>query len=266
MRNFWLWVFAVILSLGAILYQRMTGPTTPVKGHVDYFGNDVSFSLPRTWGGSDGAKIEIKTTEKDAAAIVMYRRFKSHDEWQTLVMKNEEGLLIATLPPLPPAGKMMYQIWMFEQYKHIPLTEEPVVLRYKGEVPVWILIPHVLFMILSIVFSVRAGIEAIKRRKALVMLSAWATGTLLAGGLILGPIVQKFAFGAYWTGWPVGHDLTDNKTALSFIIWLIAFVIVRKNPQKRGWVLAASIVQLIIYLIPHSVFGSEIDFTQTPQH
>jgi hypothetical protein len=89
--------------------------------------------------------------------------------------------------------------------------------------------------------------------------------TLLIGGLILGPIVQKYAFDAYWTGWPFGHDLTDNKTAVSFILWVLAYFIIRRNPQKRGWVLAACILQLAVYLIPHSMFGSEIDFTQTPQ-
>ena len=35
--------------------------------------------------------------------------------------------------------------------------------------------------------------------------------TLGLGGMILGPIVQKYAFGAYWTGIPFGHDLTDAK-------------------------------------------------------
>lgn len=265
MRSIWLWIIAVVLSLSVMVYQRLTGPTTPVRGSVEYFGEDVHYKLLRSWGGSDGARIEVVTSHPDAAGIVMYRRFKSNDEWQTIVLGNSSGVLSATLPALPPAGKMMYQVWLFEKHKQIALTEDPVVLRYKGEVPIWVLIPHILFMVLSIVFSIRAGLEAIKRRKQLYKLTAWATATLFAGGLILGPIVQKFAFGAFWTGWPFGHDLTDNKTALSLILWIIAFFVVRKHPQKRGWVLAASILQIAIYLIPHSVLGSEIDFTQPQQ-
>jgi hypothetical protein len=74
--------------------------------------------------------------------------------------------------------------------------------------------------------------------------------------------VQKFAFGAYWTGWPVGHDLTDNKTAVAFLFWIIAFIRLRRNRQAYGWAIAASVVLLLVYLIPHSVMGSEIDHTK----
>ena len=218
----------------------------------------------RTWGDNSGAEITVKTSSIDAAGLVQYRRYNSNDEWKVLVLKNTGGQLSATLPQLPPAGKIMYQVWLFEQSKHIPLTSEPVILRYKGSVPKWVLFPHVLMMVLSMVFAVRAGLEALKRNANPVRMTFLTLLTLFIGGLILGPLMQKFAFDAYWTGWPVGHDLTDNKTAASFILWVIAWLIVRRNPQKRGWVLAASILQLIIYLIPHSMFGSEIDFTQQP--
>jgi hypothetical protein len=77
--------------------------------------------------------------------------------------------------------------------------------------------------------------------------------------------VQKYAFGAYWTGWPVGTDLTDNKTAVAFLLWVLAVYKLWKDREKRGWALVAAIVLLLIYLIPHSMMGSEIDHTiQTP--
>lgn len=266
MKSFWLWVLAVILAGSVMVYQRMTGPTTPVRGSVEYLGETVKYKLLRTWGGDDGARIEVKTSNPESAGIVQYRRFKSNDEWKVLVLKNDSGLLSAQLPALPPAGKMMYQVFLFDRNNHIALTDEPVILRYKGDVPAGVLIPHVLLMILSMIFSVRAGLEALKRRRQLVSLAFLSMITLLLGGMIFGPIMQKYAFDAYWTGWPTGHDLTDNKTAVSLIFWIIAWIIVRKNPQKRGWVLAACIIQLAVYLIPHSVLGSEIDFTQPQFH
>ncbi|MDZ7744022.1 MAG: hypothetical protein U5Q03_20390 [Bacteroidota bacterium] len=79
--------------------------------------------------------------------------------------------------------------------------------------------------------------------------------------MILGPIVQKYAFDVYWAGWPFGHDLTDNKTLVSFIFWLIAVFVLRKNPENRTWPIIASVVLIAIYLIPHSVLGSELDYT-----
>jgi hypothetical protein len=84
---------------------------------------------------------------------------------------------------------------------------------------------------------------------------------MLIGGLIMGPIMQKFAFGAYWTGWPFGQDLTDNKTLVAFIFWLIAFFVLRKNRQNRFWPVLAAIITLSVFVIPHSVLGSEFDYS-----
>jgi hypothetical protein len=89
--------------------------------------------------------------------------------------------------------------------------------------------------------------------------------TLALGGMILGPVVQKFSFDAYWTGWPYGHDLTDNKSLVAFIFWVIALIVMKKNRENRLWPILASIVLLVIFLIPHSVLGSEIDFTKGQQ-
>ncbi len=97
---------------------------------------------------------------------------------------------------------------------------------------------------------------------------AWITlGLIIVGGLIFGPIVQKYAFGAYWTGWPFGEDLTDNKTAVMAIAWIIAlWRITRKNAsnKSRWWIVAAMVVTFAVYLIPHSMRGSELDYSKLP--
>ncbi|MGC9353451.1 MAG: hypothetical protein ACP5D9_06410, partial [Mariniphaga sp.] len=53
-------------------------------------------------------------------------------------------------------------------------------------------------------------------------------------------------------------DLTDNKTLVAFIFWLLALVINRKKDHPAYTVVAA-IVMLIVYSIPHSMFGSQLD-------
>src|SRR5690606_1176779 len=93
----------------------------------------------------------------------------------------------------------------------------------------------------------------------------WTTLLMALGGMLFGPIVQKYAFGAFWTGFPFGTDLTDNKTLIAFIAWLVALAAVLKkdaSSHRRWFVLAASIVTLAIYLIPHSMMGSELDYRE----
>ena len=99
-------------------------------------------------------------------------------------------------------------------------------------------------------------------------LSYFTLAFFAIGGLILGPIVQKYAFGAFWTGWPFGKtilhfgDLTDNKTLASILIWVIAIFRMRKHPNQTWWAWLATVVMIIVYLIPHSMLGSEIDYTE----
>ena len=110
--------------------------------------------------------------------------------------------------------------------------------------------------------AIRTGLEAIYKGDKVWTFSIITLIAFIGGGFIFGPLMQKYAFGAYWTGWPFGHDLTDNKVLVALIMWIIAIWKLKKNRQSYGWVTAASIVLLIVYLIPHSLLGSEIDYTK----
>jgi len=109
--------------------------------------------------------------------------------------------------------------------------------------------------------STRTGLEAFLHRENMKRLTIWTVVLLAAGGLIMGPVMQYLAFGEFWTGFPLGWDLTDNKTLVSVIAWGWALYAVLKGRPARTPVLAAAIITLVIYLIPHSLLGSELDYT-----
>jgi cytochrome bd-type quinol oxidase subunit 2 len=117
-------------------------------------------------------------------------------------------------------------------------------------------------MFLAMLFSTRAGLEALDKNGNPRKLVIWTTGLLFVGGMILGPLVQKYAFGALWTGFPFGFDLTDNKTLIAMLGWIAALIAGRKGKPARVWVLGASVLLLIVYLIPHSLLGSQLDYSK----
>ena len=131
-----------------------------------------------------------------------------------------------------------------------------VIMRFKNPVPPYVLIPHILLMFLTMLLSTYAGVIAFTKSKKTTKYALMVIITLGIGGLILGPVVQKYAFGAYWTGWPFGEDLTDNKTLVVFLFWLTAWLVNMKKSRKWLYVLAAA-VMLMVYTIPHSTAGSE---------
>ena len=260
-NSFILWVLTIILTLATSVYQRRTGPTKPVRGSVEIADETIRYRLIRTHETGADAAVRILVENPEITGVYKYRRFKSHDEWTELPMMRDGEYLLAWIPDQPPAGKVMYDIFLIHSDVRTQLNSDHVIIRFKGYVPAIYLVPHIIFMLFAMIFSMRTGFEAIFRRQN-TYLFAWLTVIFLfIGGLVFGPIVQKFAFGDYWTGWPFGTDLTDNKTAVAMIFWLIALYRVYKNRQERVWVIIASVVLLLVYMIPHSMMGSEIDHT-----
>jgi hypothetical protein len=259
MKNGLLWALAAVITMGLVIYQRSTGPTYPVRGEVVIENEIVSYRLIRSFSGEDNAGIVIPVNDKRISGKITFKRYKSYDDWLTVDMVRKGGELTALLPHQPPAGKIEYKVSLFRDGEEFQLTEEPVIIRFTGAVPRPILIPHIFFMFFSILFGLRAGIEAVLNRKDIRYFAGVTTIFIFIGGLILGPIVQKYAFDAYWTGWPFGHDLTDNKTIVMFVFWLIAWWRLKKKPENRIWVYIAMLVMIAVYIIPHSAMGSEID-------
>lgn len=255
------WIAALVFTISLAVYQRITGPTYPVTGNVEIAGRTISYKLPRSNNSDREAKITITNAPESMEAIVTYKRFKVSESNREVKFSRDGDLLTAYLPPEPPAGKLEYKVVLYASDAPYVITQQPVVIRFKGPVPAVILIPHIFFMFLAMWFSTRTGIEALIKGNRIRNYSGLTLIFLVLGGMLLGPAVQKYAFGAFWTGWPFGHDLTDNKTLVAVIGWLIAWLRVRKNPNRRGWAIAAALILLAVYLIPHSMFGSELDYS-----
>jgi len=175
-------------------------------------------------------------------------------------MAREGDRLVFSIPRQPAAGKVSYHITLWDDSGHkYPLTGEPIIIRFKDPVPATLLIPHIIIIFAAMLFSMRTGIEAFLKRGNLPLLAFWTAVLMFIGGLIFGPLVQKYAFGAFYTGWPSGHDLTDTKTAIAFLLWLVAALYPSKRPAKRAWAIAACLITVIVFLVPHSLLGSELD-------
>ncbi|OPZ97674.1 MAG: hypothetical protein BWY70_01422 [Bacteroidetes bacterium ADurb.Bin408] len=264
--NILLWVMSILLTLSIAVYQRLTGPTKPVRGKIELSdGSTINYKLLRSEVSGRDAEVRIYTGDSSIAGGVTFKRYKSNDSWIYQEMNFKDGYLTAVLPTQLPAGKVIYKVELRKGTWRYPLTEEPVILRYKGDVPAGVLIPHILFMFAALLLSVRSGLQSVFVNNKLKLYASLTLISLVLGGLLFGPIVQKYAFGAYWTGFPFGHDLTDNKTAITVVFWLIAYLTAfLQKRSARWWVLAAVIVMLATYLIPHSVLGSELDYTKMP--
>ncbi len=257
-----LWILSLVITLSIAVYQRTTGPTYPIDGEAQLSGVPVSYVFLRSHGGEGGALVEVVVEDADVEGTLVWRRYPTNERWTEVPMRREFDMLVSELPHQPPAGKVEYYVNLKKGDAKLMLPpDRAVVLRYKGAVPAGVLVPHILLMFAALLFTARAGLEALRKDAKTRFFVAGAAGLTLIGGMILGPIVQNYAFGAFWTGVPFGWDLTDNKTLIAMIGWVIAFIATRRNPPARVWVLGASILMFVIFMIPHSVLGSQLDYS-----
>jgi hypothetical protein len=265
-----LWVAAFLLMVGAAVWQRLTGPTYPKRGHSVVAGQDVRWRLLRTSTSGQPFMVALPAPEGVRGAV-HYRRYPSPkglegEAFLEVSMTREGEALVGLLPSQPPAGKLEYYVTLAAAGGTTRVPEgEPIVMRFKGDVPAGVLIPHVVFMFLSMLIGVRAALAAIFGRPEAKRYAWVALVGITLGGMILGPVVQEYAFGAWWTGWPLGHDLTDNKTAVMWLAWIAAvFVLARRrkpgDPVARWSVVVACLVTVAVYLVPHSLRGSQLDY------
>ena len=111
----------------------------------------------------------------------------------------------------------------------------------------------------DLLFSTLAGLLAAFNNALFRKYGLWTLGCLFVGGMVLGPFVQLYAFGDLWTGIPFGWDLTDNKTLIAFAFWVVA-VAMNYKKSRPIYTVVAAVVLLLIYSIPHSMFGSTLDY------
>ena len=267
-----IWILAVFMAIASMIYQRSTGPTYEYKGTLEHAGEAFKYELLRSQETTEGAKIELPAIEgAEYKATLHYKRYQTEDAITELDFALDgDNRFVAQLPVQPAAGKMEYFIKGSIDGKAFNIPEqgeEKIVLRYKDPVSDYILIPHVVMMILVIIFGIRAGLSALFDHGSMRRYTVVAFLAMTVGGLILGPLVQKSAFGEYWTGFPFGGDFTDNKTLIMWVVWAAALAIIGFKPRKkeglsRAAVLIAAVVMTVVYLIPHSLGGSTLDYDQ----
>ena len=259
-----LWIVAFLVTLVSAVYQRMTGPTYPVSGSVTLGGQTYRLRLERSHVTTEDQAIRIELPDQAVEGEVRWRRFPTADPIQALPLVRNGNFLEAALPRQPAAGKLEYQVLLRRGVEQQLFPPRAAVTRFKNPESPYVLFPHILAMFTAMLLSTRAGLAA-AGGAGVRLLTVLTIGFLVVGGFILGPIMQRQAFGELWTGIPFGFDLTDNKTLIALVAWLLAgWQIFAKKSAARWAVVGAALVTLVVFAIPHSVWGSEIKWDQKP--
>lgn len=149
---------------------------------------------------------------------------------------------------------------------------QPFVFKYFGEVPPFVLIGHIFLMfatVFCVVMGAIHGAIVAKTGTDAIAMARWiflATVATFLGCYPFGFAMNYYAFDVIWEGVPFGTDATDNKTQLLFFYFVFVLAATWDSLSKGKWGrdafsqkmlgrlgIGALIVQMLIYLIPHSI-------------
>jgi len=280
MKAIYSWTLAVIITLIAIFFQRNTGPSHPGKRLMEVNGTSFKASFPRSMerprDKTSDTKLTVSLRSKDNAedriigAILYYKRFPGNDNYTAVVpsfsLDKDKLLIDCMIPVQPAAGKISYNLQILGK-DGTTVNSQETILRFRDYVPSSVLMLHILLIFFAFLFSNFTGIYALSGNTRINRFALVTILILIAGGFILGPLVQKYAFGVWWSGWPLGGDMTDNKTLIAILVWIVAYILNKipfSSPVICRWrrylYLAAALVTIAAYSIPHSTAGSEYDY------
>jgi hypothetical protein len=145
----------------------------PLPEILTWMGIKVSYSLDRSHGGETDHLVLIKSDDPSVEGLIKWKRYKTNDEWQFIEMNYIDGILAGYLPHQPPAGKLEYQLILKNDKQEIIIPAKPVVIRFKGDVPLYILIPHIIFIFAAMLLSNRTAFECFVDKPKLKTYTVW---------------------------------------------------------------------------------------------
>ncbi len=276
---------AVLLTMVVIVSARRFGPNHQYRVEAAGPGFTLSHKAPRGHSGEGPAEVVMKVVFDDAdKAQAPFRacvkgKVQGAGEWETVHHSRIETdredcdkAYVFGLPCQPPATRYMYRFeGCFEHSGSTPVVLAkadgiPMTLKFKGDVPAWIMIPHVLSMFAGFFVLILAALYGLDlgrgrdsdEKKNPAHKLAWLAWIILfIGGVPIGFAMNIYAFDVVWEAFPFGSDVTDNKTQVALVLWGAAAVWLstsRKRRRAAGLFAAlAGLLVLAIYLIPHSM-------------
>jgi len=136
-------------------------------------------------------------------------------------------------------------------------------IRYEGKATFILLLSHILLMIMSLFLLIHALYYAMnylftgERETAIFRTVNIGTIAFFITGFPIGCVIEKQVLGNYWEGVPFGWDITDSKTLIILVIWVVLIWLQSKKKISvrtyAKWVIINTIITIVLFMLPHSL-------------
>jgi len=264
MNIFVKFLLSLLITIFILLFQRITGPTYPRKFIINDNQVKLKTILIRSANNNKKAQIVINGTINNISAKLFYKKYKFEKNYNSVNFSKINNKLIAYLEPLPAGGKYEYYILVNNHNSGITYKSPKTIIRFKNPVPTSFILLHIIFIFSGFFMSSLTFIESITKKNSINSILKKVKYSIILffiGGLIFGPIIQKYAFNVWWSGFPFNIDLTDNKMLILQIFWTYFYYKAKKTNNLK-YIIYGFILIVLVFLVPHSILGSEYDFKE----
>ncbi|MHC4944947.1 MAG: hypothetical protein ACYTG7_18180, partial [Planctomycetota bacterium] len=239
-------VLAVVITLLMVVTARYFGPNRKYTVETRADGLVLSHKAPRSQTGEGPAALDVRVKLDGRKAadldIELKGRVKGAPDWERLsvarIESGDEGwdkVFVFEVPPKPYTTRYFYtfEIGLAKEEQELSLAREdgaPMMVKFKGDVPAWIVIAHVLGMFGGFFLLILCAFHSVglamgrEDHKASSRLAWWSWIVMFMGGVPFGFAMNYYAFNVFWEAFPFGGDVTDNKTQIALLLWGLAAV------------------------------------------
>ena len=125
-RTILFWILAIVITLVSAVYQRVTGPSYPLSGKINFDGKEISYKLERSQETVKNYQIEIETGDEAISGTLFWRKFNSGNDFTAIPMTGSKKL-IAELPVQQRLEKLDYYIQLSKNDKTVILPKEQMI-------------------------------------------------------------------------------------------------------------------------------------------
>ena len=276
-------LLALVLTLVLLFIARKLAMVQPRGLEVQSEGYNISHLNPGKAPENQALNVELKITPALSTghkALLSFIYGNGEAEWSMAEMAlnaDTADMFTAAINGQPKGVRLLYHFEIQESLGSVVASlgseQNPLRLRFEGSIHAHIIVPHIFFMFAGAFFALlslfgavqllknKAGVDAVAKKVA------WTTLFVFIGGFPLGILLTRRSLGGLgWGGFPLGNDMTDTKTLVIFLFWLMLLIlgkvsVFQKNAEKNlvkpatygRLTLIGFILFLGLYLIPHSI-------------
>ena len=244
------------LTVVATFVQQFTSSDRPYNTSININKNDYDFKLPIVHEGNEECLLELNIPDTSIRGKIFFRRLNFNEDWKVNRLIRYDEKLLGVLSPQQPNLKLQYYIELESGANVYSIAKlNPVIVRFQGAVPKYILFPHVALMFVALIFSCFAGILSLFNAESYKKYSNVTFYLFAIGIIIFGFLVHIISYRHLILN-PLGHnDLTFYKNLVIFLLWLGVYQL-NKKFNIRYLVFLVSLLTLVLYCLPQQLIIS----------